>query len=75
MWKSIAALLLLATPALAQDNPTAYEALRAVSAQFGRNFLNHIISVTGANGTPQPQRWKVLLEDPAGRGGVREVDH
>ena len=74
MWKSIAALLLLATPALAQDNPTAYEALRAVSAQFGRNSLNHIISVTGVNGTPQPQRWKILLEDPSGRGGVREVE-
>jgi hypothetical protein len=74
MWKSIAALLLLATPALAQDNPTAYEALRAVSAQFGRNSLNHIISVTGVNGTPQPQRWKILLEDPGGRGGVREVE-
>jgi hypothetical protein len=74
MWKSIAVLLLLATPALAQDNPTAYEALRAVSAQFGRNSLNHIISVTGVNGTPQPQRWKILLEDPSGRGGVREVE-
>ena len=74
MWKSIAALLLLATPALAQENPTAYEALRAVSAQFGRNSLNHIISVTGVNGTPQPQRWKILLEDPSGRGGVREVE-
>jgi len=74
MWKSIAALLLLATPALAQDNPTAYEALRAVSAQFGRNSLNHIISVTGVNGTPQPQSWKILLEDPQGRGGVREVE-
>ena len=74
MWKSFAALLLLATPALAQDNPTAYEALRAVSAQFGRNSLNHIISVTGVNGTPQPQRWKILWEDPSGRGGVREVE-
>jgi hypothetical protein len=74
MWKSIAVLLLLATSALAQDNPTAYEALRAVSAQFGRNSLNHIISVTGVNGTPQPQRWKILLEDPTGRGGVREVE-
>lgn len=74
MWKSIAALLLLATPALAQENATAYEALRAVSAQFGRNSLNHIISVTGVNGNPQPQRWKILLEDPSGRGGVREVE-
>lgn len=74
MWKSFAALLLLATPALAQERPTAYEALRVVSAQFGRNSLNHIISVTGVDGDPQPATWKILLEDQRARGGVREVE-
>src|ERR1700730_13706640 len=74
MWKSFAALLLLATPALAQERPTAYEALRVVSAQFGRNSLNHVISVTGVNGDPQPESWKILLEDQRARGGVRELD-
>jgi hypothetical protein len=74
MWRSFAALLLLATPALAQERPTAYEALRVVSAQFGRNSLNHVISVTGVNGDPQPETWKILLEDQRARGGVREVE-
>jgi hypothetical protein len=76
MWKTFAALLLLATPALAQEQerPTAYEALRVVSAQFGRNSLNHVISVTGMNGDPQPENWKILLEDQRARGGVRELE-
>ena len=74
MWKSFAALLLLATPALAQERATAYEALRVVSAQFGRNSLNHVISVTGVNGDPQPESWKILLEDQRARGGVRELE-
>ena len=74
MWKSFLALLLLATPALAQERATAYEALRVVSAQFGRNSLNHVISVTGVNGDPQPETWKILLEDQRARGGVRELE-
>ena len=74
MWKSFAALLLLTTPALAQERATAYEALRVVSAQFGRNSLNHVISVTGVNGDPQPESWKILLEDQRARGGVRELE-
>ena len=47
MWRSFAALLLLVTPALAQENATAYEALRVVGRQFGRGALNHIVSITG----------------------------
>ncbi|MDQ2825033.1 MAG: hypothetical protein M3R29_06260 [Verrucomicrobiota bacterium] len=74
MWKFFLALLLLAAPAQAQERATAYEALRVVSTQFGRNSLNHVISVTGVNGDPQPETWKILLEDQRARGGVRELE-
>jgi hypothetical protein len=72
MWRSFVALLLLATPVCAQDNVTAYEALRVVGRQLGRRALNHIVSITGVKGDPQPEKWKIILEDPEGRG-VREL--
>jgi hypothetical protein len=73
MWRSFAALLLLATPVCAQENATAYEALRVVGTQFGRGALNHVVSITGVKGDPQPERWRITLEDPEGRG-VRELE-
>ena len=74
MWKFLAASLLMATTALAQENPTAYDALRAVGNQLGRDSVNRVISVTGVGGDPQPETWKILLEDRQARGGVREVE-
>src|ERR1700757_4707693 len=73
MWRSFAALLLLTTSAWAQGNATAYEALRVVGTRFGHGALNHVVSITGAKGDPQPEKWKIILEDPNGRG-VREVE-
>jgi hypothetical protein len=72
MWRSLAALLLLATPVLAQESATAYEALRVMGTQFGRGALNHIVTITGRKGNPQPEKWKIVLEDPQS-GGVREL--
>lgn len=57
----------------AQENATAYEALRVIGTQLGRGALDHIVSITGARGDPQPDKWKITLEDPEGRG-VREVE-
>jgi hypothetical protein len=75
MWKWFALVLVAsAMPAFAQENPTAYEALRVVGSHFGRASVNHVISVTGVDGTPQPEKWKILLEDRRARGGVREVE-
>jgi hypothetical protein len=74
MWKSVVALLLLATPVLAQESGTAYEALRVIGNRMNRAVMNHIISVTGENGNPQPATWRVLVEDHKARGGVREID-
>src|SRR5436309_9179846 len=73
MWKSIVIALLFVTPALAQEQATAYEALRVVGTQFGRGALNHMVSITGVKGDPQPEKWKITLEDPDGRG-VRELE-
>jgi len=73
MWRLFPAFLLLITPALAQENATAYEALRVVGAQFGSDALNHIVSLTGVEGDPQPEKWKIVLKDPDAPGGVREL--
>ena len=67
-------LLLAATPALAQERATAYEALRSVGQRLNRDYVNHVISVTGVEGDPQPDTWKILLDDSRARGGVREVE-
>jgi len=72
MWRVCVALLVLATPVWAQSNATAYEALRVVGKDFGRGALSRMISITGRKGDPQPEKWKIVLEDPDGRG-VREL--
>jgi hypothetical protein len=76
MWKSFVALLLFVTPALAlaEEQATAYEALRVVGTQFGRGALKHLVSITGVEGNPQPEKWKIMLEDPSAPGRVREVE-
>jgi hypothetical protein len=73
MWKSLLASLLLTTAALAQENPSAYEALRVVGTQLNREMMSHVISVTGVDGDPQPRTWKILVGDPRANGGMREI--
>ena len=72
MWRLFIAVLLLATPVWAQENATAYEALRVVGTQLGRGALNHVVLMSGVKGDPQPEKWKIMLETPDGRG-VREL--
>ncbi|MGH8092891.1 MAG: hypothetical protein ACREIF_05405 [Chthoniobacterales bacterium] len=74
MCKSLIALLIFATPVLAQERPTAYEAMRTVGTQLKREYVNHVISVSGTNGDPQPATWTILIDDARARGGVREVE-
>ena len=66
-------LLLVATPVWAEENATAYEALRVVGSEFGRDALHQIVSISGTKGDPQPEKWKIVVEDPQG-GGVRELE-
>jgi hypothetical protein len=77
MWRvGVVGFLLLAARVCAEENATAYEALRAVGGEFGRDALHQIVSITGTRGDPQPAKWKVILEDPEGRGvrGLQIVD-
>jgi hypothetical protein len=72
MWRVWVGLLLLATPVWAEENATAYEALRVLGSEFGRGALQQIVSIRGTKGDPQPEKWKIVVEDPQG-GGVREL--
>ena len=74
MSKWLIALLMLATPAFAQEHPTAYEAIRTVGTQLKRDYVDHVTSVTGTNGNPQPEMWKIMIEDSSASSGVREVE-
>jgi hypothetical protein len=58
----------LATP------DTAYQALRTIGSERGADSLQHVIEVEGHTGVPEPDVWRVVLDDPAARGGVRELD-
>jgi hypothetical protein len=73
MWKFLLASLLLAAPVLAQENTSAYEALRVVGTQLNRQLVNRVISVNGVEGDPQPRTWKILVEDKSAANGVREI--
>jgi hypothetical protein len=72
MWRVWVGLLLFATPVWAEENVTAYEALRVVGNEFGRDALHQIVSIRGSKGDPQPEKWRIALEDP--QGGVRELE-
>ena len=65
-------LLLLVAPAWAEENATVYEALRVVGSELGRDALHQIVSIRGTKGDPQPEKWKIVVEDPQGVG-VREL--
>jgi len=68
MWRVWVGLFVLATPVWAEENATAYEALRVVGRELGRDALHQIVSITGTKGDPQPEKWKIVVEDPQGRG-------
>jgi hypothetical protein len=72
MWRVWVGLLLLATPVWAEENATAYEALRVVGTEFGREALHQIVSIRGTAGDPQPEKWKIVVQDP--QGGVRQLE-
>jgi len=72
MWRAWVGLLLLATPVWAEENASAYEALRVVGSELGRDAIHQIVSIRGTKGDPQPGTWKIVVQDPQG-GGVREL--
>ncbi len=74
MWRLPLILALTSASAFAQDQPTAYEALRVVGTQFNRAAIRRVLSVTGVDGDPQPATWKVMIADRNAPGGVREFE-
>jgi hypothetical protein len=73
MWKFLLAFLIPAGAALAQENSSAYEALRVIGTQLNRQIVNRVISINGTDGDPQPRAWKILVADKNANGGVREI--
>ncbi|MBV9878470.1 MAG: hypothetical protein JO025_27305 [Verrucomicrobia bacterium] len=53
---------------------TAYSALRTVGSSRGEKVLSQVLAISGEGAGAQPNRWKVLIDDPAARGGVRELE-
>src|ERR1051325_10438263 len=72
MWKFLLASLFVAAPVFAQENASAYEALRVIGTQVNRQVVNRVVSVNGVDGDPQPRSWKILVEDKNAANGVRE---
>lgn len=66
--------LMICAVVRAQEPGSAYDAMSTVGAQLNRQFLNQIVSVIGANGTPQPRTWRVLVIDGGAAGGLREIE-
>jgi len=73
MWKFLIGFLFIATPIFAQENPSAYEALRVMGTQLNRQMVSRVVSVNGVDGDPQPRSWKILVEDKNAANGVREI--
>jgi hypothetical protein len=53
---------------------TAYQALRVLGKQKNQAVINHVIEVQGHTGSPQPATWKIIVDDPVARAGVREFE-
>jgi hypothetical protein len=53
---------------------TAYAALRTVGTSRGEKVLRQLLAVSGEGSNTQPTRWKIWIDDPAARGGVRELE-
>jgi hypothetical protein len=70
---SFLAFFLLTVSGWADEN-TAYTALRLVGNLRGEDTLKQVLSVFGESGNPQPGSWIVALDDPAARGGIRELE-
>ncbi|MBV8214476.1 MAG: hypothetical protein JOZ08_14780 [Verrucomicrobia bacterium] len=53
---------------------TGYAALRTVGSSRGEKVLSQVLAISGEGSGAQPNHWKVWIDDPAARGGVRELE-
>ena len=74
MKTALLAALLSLVAVFARAADTAYTALRAVGKQNGEATLDRIVEVRARGGMPHPEVWKIIIDDPQARGGIREVD-
>jgi hypothetical protein len=65
--------LFLCTVSIRAEENTAYTALRLIGNLRGEETLKQVLAVSGESGNPQPAMWTIVLDDPAARGGVREL--
>ncbi len=65
---------LFAIPLAATAADTAYSALRVIGKRDGQDTLNRVVELRGRSGSPQPSSWKVTIDEPRARGGVREIE-
>jgi len=68
------ATLIFALPLVSLAQDTAYSALRVVGRSQGPGSLNRVLELRGRAGSPQPAVWKITLDEPSARGGVREIE-
>lgn len=68
------AALSLLLPLAAEAADTAYSALRIVGKVSGKDALDRVVELRGRSGAPQPEVWKIVLDDPRSRGGIREME-
>ncbi len=53
---------------------TAYSALRVYGKREGEQALYRVLELKGKAGEPQPSTWRLTIEEPRARGGVREIE-
>jgi hypothetical protein len=68
------AVFLSASTAVLDAADTAYAALRVYGKKEGEQALYKVVELRGKAGTPQPTSWKLTIDDPRARGGVREIE-
>ena len=73
-WLFVLLVAVACAPGFVSAQDTAYKALRAVGSQRGEKALSQVTAIVGQSGRPQPVAWRVTLDDPAARGGARELD-
>ncbi|MHA3775320.1 hypothetical protein ACXR0O_27675 [Verrucomicrobiota bacterium sgz303538] len=74
MRTTVFAILLTALAQVVSAADTAYTALRVIGREQGEGALNRVLEVRGRFGAPQPQVWKVTLQESGARGGLRELE-
>ena len=65
---------MLAAPLMVSAADTAYTALRVYGKKEGEKALYRVVELVGSNGSPQPTKWKLVVDAPEARGGIREIE-